>query len=75
MDDLIEALTIFNKYIKADNNYAKLAPTHCEHDVFMVCAGIAKDDVSAEDKERLEKLSFSWNDEYDCWTSFRFGSC
>jgi hypothetical protein len=48
MDDLIEALTIFKKYIKADNDYAKHAPTHCEHDVFMVCARIKEDDVSDE---------------------------
>jgi len=71
MDDLIEALTIFKKYIKED----AYAPTHCEHDVFMVCAGIREDAVSAEDTERLEELGFSWDESYDCWSSFRFGSC
>lgn len=71
MKDLIEALTIFEKYIK-ENKYS---PTHCEHDVFMVTGGITEDMVSDEDKFRLEKLSFRWSDEYECWISYRFGSC
>jgi len=75
MDDLIEALTIFKKYVEADDNYAKHNPTHCEHDVFMVCANIKEDAVSDEDKKRLDELSFAWNGEYDCWSSYRFGSC
>lgn len=69
LTDLIEALTIFKKY---GDDYA---PTHCEHDVFSVCAGIAEDVVSPEDKARLEKLGFFWSTEYDNWASFRFGSC
>ena len=67
MNDLIAALTIFAKY--ADHNN----PTHCEHDTLCV-VGIAKDAVSAEDKERLDALGFLWSDEYDSWISFRFGS-
>jgi hypothetical protein len=72
MGDLIEALTIFKKYVKADSDYA---PIHCEHDVFMVCAGIEEGAVSKEDEKRLEELSFTWNKEYECFTSYRFGSC
>ncbi len=67
MKDLIEALQIFAKY--AD----EYSPTHCEHDELMV-PGIAYEEVSAEDRERLEVLSFYWSDEYSCWSSFRFGS-
>lgn len=68
MEDLIKALQIFLKY-KNERN-----PTHCEHDILMV-VGISKEQVSKEDIDELEKLSFSWDSEYDCWRSFRFGSC
>lgn len=73
MKDLIEALTIFMKYGKAD----AYAPTHCEHDVLMIAGlGIeSAEDVSAEDRVSLDKLGFHWSDEYDCFVSYRFGSC
>lgn len=67
MKRLIEALTIFLKY--ANPSY----PTHCEHDVLCIM-GVGKDQVSDEDKEKLDELSFFWSDEYDCWASFRYGS-
>lgn len=67
MEDLIEALQIFLKY--RNEHY----PTHCEHDIMMV-GRITEDEVSAEDRQRLGELSFTWNTEYDCWTSYRFGS-
>jgi len=68
MEDLIKALQIFSKY--KNKNY----PTFCGHDIFVVCH-ISEDEVSDEDKIQLKKLSFSWSDEYDGWSSFRFGSC
>lgn len=67
MDDLIKALQIFLKY----NN--EKYPTHCEHDILMV-GRIPFNKVSEQDIEELNKLSFSWSKEYDCWTSYRFGS-
>jgi hypothetical protein len=70
MKDLIEALIIFAKYASDDHN-----PTNCEHDEFLVYAGITKDMVSPEDKKRLGELDFFWSDDLDCWKSFRFGSC
>lgn len=74
MKDLIEALTIFLKYAPADKD--TYAPTHCEHDIFLVAGmGIEENAVSAEDEKRLEELGFHWDSEYDCWASFRFGSC
>lgn len=67
MKDLIEALTIFAKYTK------EYAPTHCEHDVFIV--HYVGEDVPTEDeRKRLDELGFLWMDEYDGWGSFRFGS-
>lgn len=67
MEDLIKALQIFLKY--KNNRY----PTHCEHDIMMI-AGIEEKDVSEEDINKLNDLSFRYNSEYNCWTSYRFGS-
>jgi hypothetical protein len=72
MKDLIEALTILMKYGGADQH----APTHCEHDIFMVAGiDVARDAVSVTDQKRLVQLGFHWNAEFECWASFRFGSC
>lgn len=65
LSDLIEALTIFRKYGNPDY------PTHCEHDVLMVCVDPAE--VSREDLERLDDLGFIEGEEED-FISFRFGS-
>lgn len=62
---LIEALNIFIKYGDPDN------PTHCEHDVLYIM--IDPNDVTEEDKERLDKLGFFPND-IDGFSSYRFGS-
>lgn len=67
MKELIEALTIFM-------NYDEGSSTHCEHDVLLVVS-VTEDQVSDEDKSRLEELSFRWMTEYDSWGSYRFGSC
>lgn len=65
MNDLIEALNIFAKYMGD-----KFSPTHCEHDVLYVMCG----DVSAEDAVELERLGFLRDEEFESWVSFRFGS-
>lgn len=67
MKKLIEALNIFLKY--KDLDY----PTHCEHDILMI-SGISFDEVSEEDIEHLKELNFSWHEEHDCFTSYRYGS-
>jgi hypothetical protein len=66
MKDLIEALTIFAKY--SDDQH----PTHCDHDVMYV--GVDPADVSDEDKDRLEELSFLPDEGHGSFKSFRFGS-
>ena len=48
-------------------------PTMCEHDILMV-VGISEDEVSEEDKVKLKELDFRWNNEYDCWSSYHYGS-
>lgn len=67
MEDLIEALKIFMKYANSE------WPTNCSHDVLAIM-DVAKDQVSEDDRKRLDELSFRWSDEHDCYISFRFGS-
>jgi len=67
MENLIKALQIFLKYGNIDY------PTHCEHDVLYVCVDPEK--VLKEDKEKLEKLSFTPDMEIsECFSSFKYGS-
>lgn len=65
MQDLIEALTIFSKYVNIPN------PTYCGHEVLMV---LCPHEVEEDDRNRLFELSFTWDEDTDCWSSFRFGS-
>lgn len=67
MKNLIEALTIFVKYQDRE------CPTHCEHDVLYIM-GITRDEVSENDRARLDQLGFIWSESDDCWISFEYGS-
>jgi len=67
MEDLIKALQIFLKY---GNSYA---PTNCSHDELYV--DIEPEKVSDEDIAKLDKLGFFVNEEYNGFSSYRFGSC
>jgi len=74
MKDLIEALQIFLKYGNPNH------PTHCEHDILHIC-GIEPDDVSHEDKAKLDKLGFHLEEpdghgfvENEGFYSFKYGS-
>lgn len=71
MDHLIEALTIFKKYVEPDS-YAADYPTNCEHDVLSVC--ISPSLVSQDDLLRLGELGFM-PDDYDGFMSYKYGSC
>jgi hypothetical protein len=66
MDDLIKALTILRKY--GNPNY----PTHCEHDVMYF--NIDYHLVSDEDKQELEILGISHDEENAKFKSYKFGS-
>jgi len=66
LSNLIAGLMIFLKY--GDISY----PTHCEHDVMMVC--VSPDKVSKEDKLLLEKYGFHVDEDDDCFKSYRYGS-
>lgn len=67
MEQLIQALQIFLKYGNPNN------PTHCEHDEMTIC-GISPEDVSDEDKKKLDELGFFVSDSDNCFRSFKFGS-
>lgn len=68
MTDLIEALTIFLKYIPSG-----ASPVTCEHDVMYVC--VNPEHVTYSDILRLEELSFHASTTDQNFRSFRFGSC
>ena len=65
MNDLIEALTIMLTYANPRN------PFVCEHDVLYV-HGIGR--MSEEHEKRVDELGFFWDDDLECWMSYRFGS-
>lgn len=67
MKKLIEALQIFLKY--KDINY----PTICVHDTLIV-VGFEENEITKEDKEKLDELGFFWSEEFENWASFRYGS-
>ena len=68
MSDLIEALTILLKYGNPRN------PTHCEHDVLTI-GTIDPNDVTPEDRARLDDLGFFVSEAERCFMSYRYGSC
>jgi hypothetical protein len=70
MNELIEALQIFSKY--GNPKY----PTHCEHDILYINSEICPDDLSFDDRVRVEKLGFHVTEETGekVFKSFKFGS-
>lgn len=70
MSDLIEALQILLKYGNPDY------PTNCDVDVLMINE-ICPEDVSDEDKKKLEELGFFVSNAYgeEIFMSYKFGSC
>ncbi len=73
MNDLIEALKIFKKYIEDENSYEFKNQFNCEHDILLVTA-VNVEDVSENDVERLDELGCFKSEEYDSFASFKFGS-
>jgi hypothetical protein len=70
VDDLIEALQIFNKYMKKQSG----SPTHCVHDELWVY-GVDTAAMTEQDKVRLDELGFTYVERKDGWRSYTFGSC
>jgi len=66
MKDLIKALQIFAKY--TDTEW----PTNCEHDILYIM--VSPNQVSDEDKVRLEELGFDADEGLDNFSSFKYGS-
>jgi len=67
MKELIEALQIFLKYGNPDY------PTNCEHDIMYIC-GINSNDVSDDDKIKLEQLGFEIDNDFNQFYSDKYGS-
>lgn len=67
-DEMAKACQIFSKY--SDSSF----PFHCQRDKLIVC-GVEPDEVTEEDKERLEELGFKVQERPSAFYSFRFGSC
>ena len=69
MEKLLEALQILLKYGNPDY------PTHCEHDIMVIC-GIDPLDVSDNDKKKLDELGFSTGMPQGelCFYSYKYGS-
>ena len=73
MDELIEALQIFRKYVDGE----WYSPTHCEHDIWVSCPPEdCKMIPSSEDRKRLRELGFHYGKPFDegAWHSYRYGS-
>ena len=68
MKDLIEALTIFQKYTGPEDSL-----TSCEHDVMYVC--VDPGTVGEADIARLDVLGFKADRRNQCFQSYRYGSC
>lgn len=62
-----EALEIFEKYDKGQY------PTNCAHDILYFY--VNPEDVSEADIIKLEELGFDIHQEYDCFYSYKYGSC
>lgn len=73
MNDFIEALKIFLKYVDDPDDHS---PFHCEHDTLYVCGIDDETIVSEEDVARLDDLGFFKSEDVDeGWISYRYGSC
>ena len=70
-DAIIEALQIFKTY-KDETDYNYRRPFDCEHDKLYV--HVRPEEVSEEDKERLDELGFTPDPNVESFSSFRYGS-
>jgi len=64
---LIEALQIIDKYV---DHASRDDGHHSEHDVLYVGGSVDKSEISQEDLDRLDKLGFFIDEEFDCWATF-----
>lgn len=72
MDEIIEALGYFSKYMsETEMKY----PFHCEHDILYINCNVGESDMAVNDFDRLNELGFHWDYEASCWASYRYGSC
>ncbi len=63
MKEIAEGLAILMKY-DADGSVC------AEHDILAAAPDVRKDQVSAEDRAKLEELGWHWSSEADSWAAF-----
>ena len=71
MDELIEALNIFKRYLNKED-YAYTYPTNCYHGEMRV--SVHPKNVSDEDEIRLQELGFQPDYYYGNFVSVKYGS-
>ena len=74
MQDLIDAMLIFQKYIEKGSYSDKFPTNCCVQEMLLVNVITEKDIISEEDQGKLSELGFDWYDEYECYGSSLFGS-
>lgn len=72
MEDLIKAFTIFMKYVQKDE-YVYSYPTSCDHDELRVHVPPSR--ISDIDLKELGELGFSPDYNWNCFVSYKYGSC
>ena len=70
MEDFLESMNIFKKYMDKE----VYTPFQCEHDVLIFTVTNDCDHFEEADIKRLSELGWEWDEEFDCFSSFRFGS-
>lgn len=71
MDELIEALNIFKRYLNKED-YAYMYPTNCYNGEMRV--SVHPKNVSGEDEIRLQELGFQPDYYYGNFVSVKYGS-
>lgn len=74
MNEFLEAMKIFMKYLNDENSYSYKYPFHCEHDLMYFYA-VSPLEVSFEDHERLDELGFVPTEDREGFVSYKYGSC
>jgi hypothetical protein len=74
MNDLIQALTIFQLYLTDKNSRSPLNTTHDTLWIMDFDEKLYAENISDEHKAELAKLGFMYDDTEEAWMSFRFGS-
>ena len=71
MKNLIAALQLIYSKMGLEVEF----PTHCDHDVLSVHVDVSPSDFTTAELAQLELWGFDWDEDDECFQSFRYGSC